>query len=321
MPKDYYQILGINKNASPDEIRKAYHKLAHQHHPDKGGDEKKFKEINEAYQTLSNKEKRNQYDRFGQAFEGGFGAGPSWDFGFGQGFDFESMRDKFGEGFGGFDAMDLGEIFGEMFGFGAPRKRDLKRGKDIEIDIEIPLEAVLKSQEKEISLYKLVFCFRCQGKGAEPGTPVNECFSCRGTGQVQQIKKTIFGSMTRITVCPECGGEGQRPEKSCNVCQGEGRVKGEEKIKIFVPVGVDTNQVIKIEDKGEAGKKGGENGDLYIRIFVKKHSVFKRKGDDLFISLPIFFSQAVLGDEIEIPILGGEKMLFKVPAGIESGKV
>ena len=186
--KDYYQILGVSRSASSDEIRKAYHKLAHQYHPDKGGDEKKFKEINEAYQTLSSKEKRSQYDRFGQAFEGGFSGGePGWDFG--SGWDFEEMRDRFGDDF---EAMDFGDIFGEMFGFTASRKKDLRRGKDIEVDVGIPLAAVLRDQEKEISLYKQVLCSRCQGKGAEPGTKVNECFSCRGTGQVQQIKKTIF---------------------------------------------------------------------------------------------------------------------------------
>lgn len=300
-----------------DEIRKAYHKLAHQYHPDKGGDEKKFKEINEAYQTLSNKEKRGQYDRFGQTFEGGFsGSEPSWDFR--SGWDFEEMRDRFGDDF---DAMDFGDIFGEMFGFTAPRKKDLRRGKDIEIDVGIPLAAVLRDQEKEISLYKMVGCSRCQGKGAEPNTKVNECFSCRGTGQVQQIKKTIFGSMTRVAVCPECGGEGQRPERPCNVCQGEGRVKGEERVKVFIPAGVDTNQVIKIEGKGEAGKKGGKPGDLYIRIFVEKHSAFERKGDDLFISLPISFSQAVLGDEVEMSTLEGKKILLKVQSGTESGDV
>jgi len=318
MAKDYYQILGVERSASPDEIRKAYHKLAHKHHPDKGGDENKFKEINEAYQILSNKDKKSQYDRFGRTFDGGAGFEPGFDSGFGPGFDFEGMKGRFGEGF---DAMDLGEIFGEMFGFDAPRKKDFKRGKDIEVDIELPLEAILKDQEKEISLYKMIVCSRCHGKGAEPGTKVNECFSCRGTGQVQQIKKTIFGSITRVTVCPECGGEGFRPEKPCNVCKGEGRVKGEDKIKVFIPAGVDTNQVIKLESRGEAGRKAGQSGDLYIRIFVKKHSVFKRKGDDLFVSLPISFSQAVLGDEVELLTLEGENLLLKVPSGTESGKV
>ena len=313
MAKDYYQILGISQAASQNEIKKAYRKLAHQYHPDKGGDEKKFKEINEAYQVLSDTEKRRQYDQFGQVFEGGgFEGQPGFDFGFGRGFDPSQ-----------FDSMDLGEMFEEMFGFrGRTRpKRDLKRGKDIEIEMEIPLEITLKEQEKVISLYKMVTCSRCQGKGAEPGTPINECFSCRGTGEVQQIKKTFFGSFTRVTVCPECGGEGYRPEKPCNVCKGEGRIKAGDKIKIFIPAGVDTNQVIKVEGKGEAGRKGGKPGDLYVRIFVKKHPVFKRKGDDLYVSLPIAFSQAVLGDEIEVSTLGGIKILLKVPSGTESGKV
>jgi len=311
--RDYYQILGISRQASQDEIKKAYRKLAHQHHPDKGGDEKKFKEINEAYQILSDKDKRAQYDRFGRVFEGVPGGEPGFDFQWAWGrpdMDFE------------FDFGDLGEMMEEMFGFGAPgRKRDIKKGKDIEIDIEIPLEDTLRGKEKEISLYKKILCVRCQGQGAEPGTKINECFSCRGTGQVQQIKRTFFGSFTKFTVCPECKGEGQRPEKLCNVCKGEGRMGGEERLKIFIPAGVDTNQVIKVEGRGEAGKRGGKPGDLYVRVFVKDHPIFKRKGDDLYISMPISFSQAVLGAEIEIPSLEGAKLLLKVPAGTESGKI
>jgi len=313
MSKDYYQILGISRDASQDEIKKAYRKLAHKYHPDKGGDEKKFKEINEAYQILSDKEKRSQYDRFGRVFEGAPGFDFQWAWG--------RPGEEFDEIFGG-DFEDLGEMVEEMFGFGAPRRRkDLKRGKDIEIDLEIPLEDTLKGKEKEITLAKMISCSRCQGTGAEPGTPINECFSCRGTGQVQQIKKTFFGSFTRYTTCPECRGEGYRPEKPCNVCRGEGRIRGEEDIKIFVPAGVDTNQVIKVEGRGEAGRRGGKSGDLYARVFVKKHPIFKRKGDDLYISVPISFSQATLGDEIEISTLEGKKILLKVPSGTESGKI
>ena len=318
--KDYYQILGVPKSASSDEIKKAYYKLAHKYHPDKGGDEKKFKEINEAYQILSNKEKKSQYDRFGHTQDQ-----PGWDFGFSapggpaSGWDFESMREKFGEGF---DFMDLGDIFEEMFGFGgAQRKKDLKKGKDIEIEIEIPLEATIRGEAKEVSIYKLITCSRCQGKGAEPGTPINECFSCRGTGEVQQIKKTFLGSFTRVTICPECGGEGYRPDQPCNVCRGEGRIGGEDKIKIFIPAGVDMNQVIKVEGRGESGRKGGKAGDLYCRIFVKKHPIFKRKGDDLYVFLPVSFPRVALGDEVEVPTMGGGKILLKVPAGTESGKV
>jgi molecular chaperone DnaJ len=311
--KDYYQILGISRSASQEDIKKAYRKLAHKYHPDKGGDEKKFKEINEAYQILSNKEKRDQYDRFGRVFEGGAefepGAGFNWAWG------------RPGEELD-FDIGELGYLFEEMFGFGGPqKKRDFKRGRDLEVELWLSLQELLKGKEREISLEKQVVCSRCQGTGAEPGTKVKECFSCRGTGQVQQIKRTLFGSFTRSTICPECGGEGSRPDDPCNVCKGEGRIKAKENIKIFIPAGVDTNQVIKIEGKGEAGRRGGKQGDLYVRIFIKSHPVFKRKGDDLYVHLPISFSQAVLGDEVEVPALEGTKILLKVPQGTESGKI
>lgn len=310
MDKDYYQILGISKNASQEEIKNAYRKLAHKHHPDKGGDERKFKEINEAYQILSDKGKKGQYDRFGRIFEGeqpGFG------------FDFGSMDDRYGEGF---DFMDLDEIFGNIFGFGSKnKKQDFKKGKDVEIEIEISLEDILKRQEKQIALYKYINCSRCQGKGAEPGTPLNECFSCRGKGQVQQIKKTLFGSFTRNIICPECQGEGQKPKKQCNVCNGEGRIKEKEYIKIIIPAGVDTNQIIKMGGKGNAGKKGGRTGDLYIRISVRPHPIFQRVGDDLKITLPISFSQAALGDKVEVPILEGKKIILNMPQGTQSGKI
>jgi molecular chaperone DnaJ len=316
--RDYYQILGVQKGATQEDIKRAYRKLAHQYHPDKGGDAQKFKEINEAYQVLSDQEKRGQYDKFGRVFEGGgFQGQPGWDFG--QGFDFESMRDRFGEDF---DVSDIGDIFGEMFGFGMPRKKkDLKKGKDIEVEIEIPLEAALRGREEEIALYKMIVCSRCQGKGAEPGTPINECFSCRGTGEVQQIQKTIFGSITRLAVCPECGGEGYRPDKPCNVCKGEGRVKGEDKIKIFIPAGIDTNQEMKVDSRGEAGRKGGKAGDLYVKIFVKQHAIFERRGDDLYAAQDVSFSQAALGDEVEVQSLDGAKILLNMPAGFESGEV
>ena len=316
--RDYYQILGVPREATQDDIKKAYRKLAHQYHPDKGGDGQKFKEVSEAYRVLSDAEKKQQYDQFGRVFEGG-GEQPGWDFGFGQDFSAEGGPAS-GWDFDSFG--DMGEVFGEMFGFGSSRrKKDLKRGRDLEIEMEIPLEAVLSGETKEISLEKGILCSRCQGKGAEPGTPINECFSCRGTGEVQQIRKTILGSFTRVAICPECGGEGYRPSKPCNVCRGEGRIKGEDRIKVSVPAGVDTNQVIKIEGRGEAGRKGGKPGDLYVRILIKKHSVFKRRGDDLHVAAPVSFSQASLGGEVEVPGLDGKTILLKVPEGIESGKV
>jgi molecular chaperone DnaJ len=314
MSKDYYQILGVDKKAPQEEIKKAYRKLAHKYHPDKGGDEKKFKEINEAYQILSDQKKRSQYDQFGRVFEGGSGPEPNTDFSWTWGKpgnqDFE------------FDINDLGGIMEEMFGFGgSKRKKDIKKGRDIEINLEVSLEDILKGKEKEIFLHKQIICFRCQGMGAEPNTSVNECFSCRGTGQVQQIKKTFFGSFTQYVICPECKGEGERPATPCNVCKGEGRIKGEERIKFFIPAGVDTNQIIKVGGMGDVGRRRGKQGDLYVKIFIKKHPIFQRQGDDLYILKEISFSQAVLGDEIEIPTLEGKGVLLKIPIGIESGKI
>src|SRR3989344_249737 len=304
---DYYEILGITKSASQEEVKKAFHKLAHKYHPDKGGDEKKFKEINEAYQVLSDAQKRQQYDQFG----------PSMNSGQANGSDFNWAWQNQSQG--GFDAEDLGDIFENFFSFGGGgrpgRKKDIKKGKDIQVDIEITLEDTLKEIARIITLEKLATCHRCSGKGAEPGTKLNECVMCRGQGQVQEVKRTILGSYTTFATCPECRGEGTKPDKPCNVCKGEGRTKGREKIDINIPAGIDSNQVIKLDSRGEAGKKNGKAGDLYARILVKKHSVFARKEDDLYLTEYIGFSQAVLGDEIEIPTLEGPKIILTVPTG------
>ncbi len=318
---DYYEILGVTKQASQDEIKKAFHKLAHKYHPDKGGDEKKFKEINEAYQVLSDAQKRQQYDQFGRST----GSGQA------NGADFNWAWQNQAQG-GGFDAEDLGDIFENFFSFGgggrATRRKDIKKGKDIQVDIEIELAETLKPIVRQIRINKLIFCSRCVGKGAEPGTKLNECFSCRGTGQVQQVKRTILGSYTSFATCPECKGEGTKPEKPCNVCRGEGRLKGEEEISFTIPAGIDNNQAFEVSEKGEAGKKGGRAGDLYVRVYVKKHAVFARKGDDLYLTQEIAYSQAALGDEIEIPALeahstgsGQGNILLTVPAGTESGRI
>lgn len=313
MPKDYYQILGVKKDASADDIKKAYYRLAHKHHPDKGGEEAKFKEINEAYQILSDQVKRNQYDKFGQVFENTSGSGAG-DFQWAWGNPNIDIDFEFG---------DLGDMVEEMFGFGGGRgrKKDLKRGKDIEVDLLVALEDVLTGKEETIVLEKMIVCPRCQGLGAEPGAKIKECFSCRGQGQVQQIRKTFLGSFTRYATCPECQGEGYRPEKPCNVCKAEGRIKDKDEIKIFIPAGADNSQVIKVEGRGAAGRRGGKSGDLYVRISIRRHPLFERKGDDLYLSFPISFSQAALGGEVEIPTLDGKKILLQVPEGTESGKV
>ncbi|MDO8265009.1 MAG: molecular chaperone DnaJ [Candidatus Parcubacteria bacterium] len=321
MQKNYYEVLGVQKNATKEEIKKAYYKLAHKHHPDKGGDENKFKEINEAYHILSDEKKRSQYDSFGQTFDGAQGAGPEgFDFGFGRGgFDSESIKDRFGENF---DFADLGDIFGDLFGGGSRQARqNTKQGNDIEVELEISLEDTLVKQTKSLVLEKFATCSRCYGKGGEPGTSIKECFTCRGAGEVQQIQRTVFGSFTRITTCPECKGEGFKPEKPCNVCKGQGRIKEKETINVFIPAGIDTKQVLKVEGKGDAGRKAGKAGDLYIHIIIKRHPSFQRKGDDIYTKAQITFSQAALGDEIEIPTLGKSKILLNIPSGTEFGRV
>ncbi len=320
MAKDYYELLGIPKNASQEEVKKAFHRLAHKHHPNKGGDEKKFKEINEAYQVLSSQEKRAQYDQFGQVFDGGMPGGQG-----GQGFDpnwfWANSRGQ--ESGVEFDLGDLGDMFGDIFGGRQGRRatKDTKKGTDIKIEIEISLEETLLETKKVFSIKKQVTCSRCGGTGGEPGTKINECVSCRGAGQVHQIRRTILGSFTQTAVCPECGGEGQRPEKPCNVCRGEGRVKAEEDIEVIIPAGVDSGQVIKIMGKGNSGRRGGKAGDLCVRISVIPNPTFERKADDIFARAEISITQAILGAEIEIQTLAKAKLLLAIPEGTESGKI
>ncbi len=312
---DYYQTLGIDRTASQEEIKKAYRKLVRQHHPDRGGDAKRMKEINMAYQILGDKKKKEQYDKFGGTFgEQGSEAG---------GFDFNSFQQDAGFDFNGINLDDILEnLTGFGFGFNRQKeKRNMNRGEDIEIAVKLELEDILQGLEKTLYLSKMTVCSRCQGKGGEPHTKVKECFSCRGKGWVEQVRRTILGAVSRKTVCPECGGEGKIPEKPCNVCRGQGRIENQEELKINIPAGVDTGQVLRVEDKGNAGKKGDSPGDLFIKIFVKPHKVFQRKGDDLFASIPISFSAAVLGGEIEIPTLENKKLSLKVPPGTMSGKI
>ena len=310
--KDYYEILGVPPDASPEEIRKAYYRLAHKYHPDKGGDPEKFKEINEAYRVLSDPEKRRQYDMYGRVFEeaptAGAETGFEWFFGKPFGFDF------------GFE--DLEEMVEDIFGLGfKKRRKSVKRGSDIEVRVDLALEDVLKGKQEKILIKKWIKCQRCEGTGAEPGSRIIKCSLCGGTGYAKEIKKIPFGQITRTVICPECKGEGYKPERPCNVCHGEGRIKGTEEISIFIPPGVDTNQRIKIEGKGDAGRKGGKPGDLYLRIFVKKHPIFNRKGDDLYTTVKIPLTAAVLGGKIEVPTLEKEKILFKIPTGTKSGEI
>jgi len=312
--KDYYNILGVAREATPEQIKKAYYKLAHEYHPDKkGGDEAKFKEINEAYQVLSNKEKKAQYDRFGSDFKNagaGFGGNnANWQ-------DFSS-------GFNGQDINleDIFDMFGGGGGFGGQPRRNNKRGKDLETSISVSLDSVLQDQVKKIKINKFCSCEKCSGSGREPGTSVKKCPTCGGSGKVREIKRTMLGNFAQVKTCPDCSGEGSIPEKICTVCSGEGRVKKQEIIEIKIPEGIDTDQVIKLKGKGDSGRKGGESGDLYIRVFVEEHPIFKREGDNLFMQLPITMSQAVLGDKIKIETLEKNKIFVKIPSSIQTGKV
>ncbi|MBU3918446.1 molecular chaperone DnaJ [Patescibacteria group bacterium] len=320
---DYYNILGVEKTATPDEIKKAYRKMAHKYHPDKGGDTKEFHKVNEAYQVLSSKEKREQYDKFGRVFEG---AEQQQGQGF-EGFDFGNFWQQAGAGAQAgpdFDPSDLGDIFEQFFGSKMRRNEneDIKRGDDIQIDVELNLEDVLTPVTHKIAIMKYTSCSRCSGVGAEPGTKVKECQTCRGTGRVQQIQRSVFGTITRYAVCPDCGGEGNTPEKPCNVCHGEGRLKNKEEIQIEIPAGVDSGQVLKFQSRGDAGRKGGSAGDLYVRLMVKPHRIFERKGDDLYTEAEINFSKAVLGGEVEIPSLEkNKKIILKIPKNTDSGKI
>ena len=322
---DYYGVLGVSQSATQDDIRKAYRKLAHKYHPDKGGDESKFKEVNEAYQILGNKEKREQYDKFGRVFEGQNqeGSDDGFSSGFGEGFG------GFSQGFGSDDFwqgvnsnFDIEDLLSNFFGVRTKRgRKEVNRGRDIEVRVEVSLEEAFSGAKKEIFIAKKEVCQRCKGSGGEPGTKIKECFSCRGTGQVQQMKRTFLGVVTQYVICPECKGQGKIPEMSCNVCGGEGRLEKKEKIEIYIPVGVDSNQTIKIISKGEAGRRGAQGGDLYVKVFVKPHSLFRRKGDDIYLDLKVPFSLVVLGGKAEVPTLSGKNIVLDVPLGTESGKV
>ncbi|MFH1460893.1 MAG: molecular chaperone DnaJ [Patescibacteria group bacterium] len=318
MAKDYYQILDVPKNASETEIKKAYRKLALKYHPDRAPEDKKkeyeqkFKEISEAYRVLSNKEKRSQYDQFGQTFEGA----P-----FGQGFsqqDFHSFYDVFG-GQDIFEDLGFGRIFEQMFGFG-PRtrtRRATQYGQDIEIDAEISLEESFQGVKKEVELRKMVVCGECQGRG---GQSFKKCSACQGTGYQQIRNQSFFGFIIQQRPCSECQGRGEKPEKECVQCRGQGRIKETKKIKIAIPVGIEDGQILKMTGQGEAAPYGGQAGDLFVNIHIKPHPDFQRQGDDLIYHLNINFPQAALGDKIEIPTLEG-KIKVKISAGTQPGEV
>lgn len=339
MPKDYYKILEVAKTSTEQEIKKAYRKLALQYHPDKHkGDkdaEQKFKDINQAYEVLSDRQKRTAYDQFGETGSAGFGgggfSGTTGDF-TGQGYDFSS----FGGGMGGF--ADIFEtFFGQQAGStnrGKRGRRGPRPGEDIEFELNITFEEAVFGAEKDLLVTKTIACDRCRGAGAEPGSKTILCPLCRGTGEIRAVRQTLFGQMATSQICSQCYGEGKTSEKKCSQCDGGTRLRSNQKVRIKIPAGVDNGSTIRLSEKGEAGTFGGPSGDLYIHLKVGSSKNFVRNQYDLYCDVHIHPFQAVLGDTVEVNtlyntvgsnynIVGNKNFcyLLKIPAGTQNGKV
>ena len=313
--RDYYEVLGVEKGASEAEIKKAFKKMARKYHPDLNRDnqkeaEVKFKELNEAYEVLSDAQKKAQYDQFGHAaFDGSAGGGAGGGFG----------------GFGGFGGG--GEGFGDIFdmffggqGRGGSRRPGPERGSDLRYDLEISFEEAAFGKEAELSIPRTEECKSCHGTGAAAGTQPEECPQCHGAGQVQYAQNTPFGRMVNSRSCERCGGTGKIIKSPCKDCGGKGTKRLHRKINVKIPAGVDNGSRIRVSGGGEAGLRGGGPGDLYVYIFVKAHKLFERDGADVLCEVPISFVQAALGDKVEVPTLDG-KVEITIPAGIQSGKI
>lgn len=299
--QDYYEVLGVPRNATDEEIKRAFRKLAFQCHPDRNkepGAEEKFKEINEAYQVLSDPEKRNRYDRYGRVdVEGGFP-----DFGFG--------------GLG-----DIFESFWDGFGtlFGQTAQRVPQKGDSLQSHFTLSFEEAVFGCSKEVEIPRIEFCPSCHGTGSAPGTNPETCPDCRGTGQVRRVQQSIFGRYTSTTTCSRCRGRGTVISNPCSQCQGKGRIKVKRKIKVTIPAGVDEGYRLRLDGEGSAGVYGGPPGDLYVTLSVKPHNLFHRDGSDILYELSINFAQAALGDEVRVPSLDG-KLDLKIPPGTQNGK-
>lgn len=309
--KDYYQTLGVEKNASKDDIKKAFRKLAHEYHPDKkSGNEAKFKEVNEAYSVLSDDTKRAQYDNFGSAGMNGGGGGGQGGFG---GFDWGGFQQQGGFQQGGVE-FDLGDIFGEMFGGGFGGRQQQKRGRDISIDISIPFRDSIFGTKRTVLLTKISLCEVCEGSGAKLGTAMETCPTCNGKGKIQEMKRSIIGSFATTRTCETCHGSGKVPKEKCTNCHGKGTLKKEEQIEIAVPAGIDNGEMLRMTGMGEA-LAGGTSGDLYIKVHVEAHKTFRKDGVNLLMDLPIKLTDALLGAKIDIETLDGTIALH-VPEGV-----
>ena len=312
--KDYYNLLGVDKNASKEDIKKAFYKLAAKYHPDKkGGDEAKFKEINEAYQTLSDEKKRKEYDTYGQTFNGQGPQGGAGFGGFGDGFDpsdFANMQ---------FDFGDLGDIFGDMFGGGFGGGRAQKRGRDISLEIDVPFTEAVFGTERNVLLSKVNTCKTCTGTGAKIGTKQKTCSTCNGQGKVHDIKKTFMGNFQTVRTCDLCRGIGKVPEEKCHDCRGNGVVNSREEVNIAIPAGISNGEMIRMSQMGEA-ITGGTTGDLYVKINVIPHKTWKREGNDLTVTHNIKLTDALLGVRHTIDGLDGSIEL-DIASGASTGEV
>ena len=319
--KDYYEVLGVDKSATDDELKKAYRKLAKKYHPDANPDNKKeaeakFKEVNEAYETLSNPEKRRMYDQFGTADPQGFG-GTGGPFGGGS-YTYSTS------GFDGFG--DLGDIFSSFFGGGFSGGRSSrqasngpKKGADLRYDLEISFEEAFLGTERYVNISRNETCSTCHGEGAKPGTKKTKCTVCGGTGQIKQMQTTILGQMQTVRTCTNCHGTGEVIPEPCVDCKGKGKVKRQVRISVKIPAGIDENQTIVLRGEGEPGEKGGDKGDLYITIHLKRHNIYTRKGQDVLCEIPITFTQATLGADLVIPMVDGTKETYRIPEGTQNG--
>ncbi len=307
--RDYYEVLGLGRNASPEEIKRAYRKLAMQYHPDRNpekGAAEQFKEVKEAYEVLNDPEKRSRYDQSGHAgVDGGFGAGGMGGF----------------EGFGG--GFPFGDIFETFFGGGgatSARRRAPARGTDLRYDLTIEFEEAVFGTEKELEIPRMEMCHVCSGSGAEPGTQPVPCPKCNGTGEFRRVQQSILGQFVNVTMCNHCHGEGRVNASPCKNCGGQGRERVVRRIKVVIPAGVDDSSQIRLTGEGEPGMNGGPRGNLYVVVDVKPHRYFRREANDIVIDLPVNIAQAALGAEVEVPTVDGPAML-KIPAGTQSGRV
>lgn len=315
--RDYYEVLGVNKTATDEELKKAYRKLAKQYHPDANIDNKeqaeaKFKEVNEAYEVLSDTEKRRMYDQFGHDGPAGFGGGNP-------GGGYYSYTSSGFDGFG--DFSDLGDIFSSFFGGGRSSKKSNgpMKGPDLRYTMDITFEESFLGVEKEINITREDVCSTCNGSGAKPGTSAQTCNVCGGKGQVTQVVNTFVGSIQTSKTCNNCHGTGKIIKEHCENCQGKGKVRKQAKIKVKIPAGIDNDQTIVLRGEGEPGKNGGPKGDLYIVIRIKKHNIFSRQGNNVVCNIPITFTQATLGAELQIPMVDGSKENYKISEATQPG--